>query len=54
MYKLRKNKIEDKQIGFIAVSITGEIGAYALREGFTYTYRLGDGVDVIKSADFLI
>ncbi len=54
MYKLRRNKIEDKQIGFIAVNIAGEIGAYALREGFTYAYRAGDGVDVIKPAEFLI
>ncbi len=54
MYKLRKNKIDDKQIGFIAVNIAGETGAFALREGFTYAYRLGDGVDVIKSAEYLI
>ena len=54
MHKLRKNNLNDMQIGFIAVNKSGEIGAFALREGFTYTYRLGDGIDVIKSADFLM
>ncbi len=54
MYKLRKNNLNDMQIGFIAVNKSGEIGAFALNEGFTYTYRLGDGIDVIKSADFLL
>lgn len=54
MYKLRKSNLGDMQIGFIAVNKAGEIGAFALREGFTYTYRLSDGLDIIKSADFLI
>lgn len=54
MYKLRRKNIEDKQIGFIAINIAGEMGAYALREGFTYAYRSGDGIDVVKSAEFLI
>ena len=54
MYNLRKDKIADKQIGFIAVNIAGEIGAFALRDGFTYAYRVGDGADVVKTAEFLI
>ena len=54
MYKLRKNNLNEMQIGFIAVNKAGEIGAFALRDGFTYTYRLGDGIDVIKSAEFLL
>lgn len=54
MYKIRKNNLNEMQIGFIAVNKAGEIGAFALRDGFTYTYRLNDGIDVIKSAEFLI
>ena len=54
MHKLRKNHLNDMQIGFIAVNKSGEIGAFALNEGFTYAYRIGDGIDVIKSADFLL
>ncbi len=54
MYKLRKDKIADMQIGFLAVNKKGEIGAFALRKGFTYTYKLPDGVDVIKEADCLL
>jgi N4-(beta-N-acetylglucosaminyl)-L-asparaginase len=54
MYKLRKNNLNGMQIGFIAVNKSGEIGAFALNEGFTYAYRIGDGIDVIKSAEFLL
>ncbi|MBL7925219.1 MAG: N(4)-(beta-N-acetylglucosaminyl)-L-asparaginase [Bacteroidia bacterium] len=54
MYKLRKGSIEDKQIGFIAVNIAGETGAYSLKEGFTYACRFSDGLDVVRSADYLI
>jgi N4-(beta-N-acetylglucosaminyl)-L-asparaginase len=54
MANLRKGKLEDKQIGFIAVNKAGEIGAFALRDGFTYAYKLADGVDVVKSSPFLL
>lgn len=54
MYKLRKNNLNDMQIGFIAVNKSGEIGAFALREGFNYCYRIGEGVDVVKDAEFLL
>jgi len=54
MYKLRKNKIDNMQIGFIAVNIAGEIGAYALRDGFNFTYRRGDGKDVFENSEFLL
>lgn len=54
MYNLRKGKIEDKQIGFIAVNKAGEIGAFALKEGFSYAFREGEGKDVVRNADFLL
>lgn len=54
MYRLRKDKIKDMQIGFIAVSKEGEIGAFALRDGFNFAYRQGEGKDVVLNAEFLI
>lgn len=54
MYKLRKGQIEDKQIGFIAINKAGEIGAFALREGFNYGMRSGEGKDIVRDAEFLI
>ena len=54
MYKLRKDQLGDKQIGFIAVSKSGEIGAFALRQGFNYALRSEDGKDVVRDADFLM
>jgi N4-(beta-N-acetylglucosaminyl)-L-asparaginase len=54
MLKLRKDNIRDLQIGFLAVNKAGEIGAYSLRPGFTYAYRLPDGKDVMKEAKSLL
>ncbi len=54
VYKLRKEKMAGKQIGFIAVNLKGEIGAFSLLEGFTYTYRSGTGEDIVKTAPHLI
>jgi len=54
MYKLRKSQIADKQIGFLAVNIAGEIGAFSLRSGFTYAYRSVNDTDVVKEASFLL
>lgn len=54
MLDLRRGKIEDKQIGFIAVNKQGELGAFALRQGFNYAIRGADGKDVVRDADHLI
>ena len=54
LYKLRKEKVAEKQIGFIAVNKEGETGAFALRQGFTYACRTGFADDVVKDAPFLI
>lgn len=54
MYKLRKGKIEDLQIGFLAVNKAGEFGAYSLRKGFTYAYKNPDGTDSVKEATFML
>jgi N4-(beta-N-acetylglucosaminyl)-L-asparaginase len=54
LLKLRKDNIKDLQIGFLAVNKAGEIGAFSLRPGFTYAYRLTDGKDVVKEAKSLL
>jgi len=54
LLKLRKDNIKDLQIGFLAVNKAGEIGAYSLRPGFTYAYRLQDGKDAVKEARSLL
>ena len=54
LLKLRKDNIKDLQIGFLAVNKAGEIGAFSLRPGFTYAYRMPDGKDVVKEAECLL
>jgi N4-(beta-N-acetylglucosaminyl)-L-asparaginase len=34
-----KSKIENLQVGFLALNNKGEYGAYCLRNGFTYAVR---------------
>jgi hypothetical protein len=36
------------------VNKAGDIGAYSLRPGFSYTYKLADGVDVVKEAEAML
>jgi len=49
-----KNKnYKDFQVGFLAVNKSGEIGAYALQPGFTYSLYKNGTNQVIKSASLL-
>jgi N4-(beta-N-acetylglucosaminyl)-L-asparaginase len=52
--RLRGDDLREKQVGFIAVSRKGEVGAFALREGFTYALRRQNGEDQILSAAHLL
>lgn len=54
LYKLRKEKVMEKQIGFIAVNKDGETGAFALKEGFSYALRKGTARDIVLDAPHLI
>lgn len=54
LYKWRKGKVEDKQIGFIAVNKAGETGAFALKPGFNYALRQEDGKDQVLDSAFLL
>lgn len=54
LYNLRRSELGDKQVGFLAVNRKGEIGAFALREGFTYAFRKENGEDQILTAAHLL
>jgi len=43
----------DTQIGFIAVNLHGETGAYALRPGFSYAVRTQDRDELIRVPSLL-
>jgi len=47
--ELRKEKIKDMQVGFIAINKIGEYGAYCLRSGFQYAVRNLKGSRLIDS-----
>lgn len=54
IYKLRGDQLGENQVGFLAVSRKGEIGAFALREGFTYALRRSNGEDQVLKAEHLL
>jgi isoaspartyl peptidase/L-asparaginase-like protein (Ntn-hydrolase superfamily) len=52
-FVLRGKDWSNTQIGFIAINLQGEIGAYSLRPGFTYAVKTGKVAEVRK-AGFLL
>ncbi len=46
--KLRGDAIKGTQVGFLALSPQGEVGAFCLLPGFTYAVTDGAGVTVVK------
>ena len=52
-FVLRGKDWSNTQIGFIAINPQGDIGAYALRPGFTYAVKSADVAEVRK-AGFLL
>lgn len=57
VYKLNllssKNRDHIFQVGFIALNIKGEYGAYSVREGFQYAVY-GDDKNILSDSDFFI
>ena len=49
--KLRGDKLNDKQIGFIAINKKGEHGAYCLRPGFTYAVYSAQHNNTVQKGD---
>lgn len=52
-FVLRGKDWSNTQIGFIAINLQGDIGAYALRPGFTYAVKTGDVAEVRKASYLL-
>jgi len=52
-FVLRGKDWSNTQIGFIAINPQGDIGAYALRPGFTYAVKTGDVAEVRKASYLL-
>jgi N4-(beta-N-acetylglucosaminyl)-L-asparaginase len=46
--RLRGDAIKGTQVGFLALSPTGEVGAFCLLPGFTYAVTDGAGVTVVR------
>ncbi len=44
-----EHKAKDMQVGFIALSNKGEIGAYAIQKGFNYAVHSANGIQVLDS-----
>lgn len=43
MFRLRKDKAKDLQVGFIAINKKGQFGAYAIQKGFNYAVQTNEG-----------
>jgi N4-(beta-N-acetylglucosaminyl)-L-asparaginase len=52
-FVLRGKDWSNTQIGFIAINPQGDIGAYALRPGFTYAVKTGNVAEVRKASYLL-
>lgn len=51
--KIKKDKVKDLQVGFLALNKKGEFGACAIQKGFTYCVTTNEGTKVYDSM-FLI
>lgn len=51
--KIKKQKVKDIQVGFIALKPSGEFGAFSLQEGFSYAVHTNERAELIK-APFLL
>jgi len=47
--KIKKEKAKDIQVAFIAINKKGEVGAYALQQGFSYAVKSNQAEQLIKS-----
>lgn len=53
MIRLKKGKIADLQVGFIAVNKKGEFGAYAIQKGFSYAVQTNAGSKVYQAKNMI-
>lgn len=50
--RIKKEKAKDIQVAFIAVNKKGEVGAYALHPGFSYSVKSATREELVKSKSF--
>lgn len=53
LVKLRKDALRGKQVGFLALSAAGEVGAFALMPGFTFAVTDTSGQTRVQAAEHL-
>jgi N4-(beta-N-acetylglucosaminyl)-L-asparaginase len=53
LVKLRKDALRGKQVGFLALSAAGEVGAFALMPGFTFAVTDSSGQTRVQAAQHL-
>jgi len=53
IYKRKKDNIKNIQVGFIAINLEGEVGAFGIHKGFTYAVKT-DTIDEIYQGKFLM
>ena len=51
VYKNRKVKTDDFQVGFLALNKNGEYGAYAVQKGFQYAVYSNDEKNILKDSE---
>lgn len=51
--RLRKDALRGKQVGFLALSAAGEVGAFALMPGFTFAVTDSNGQTQVRAAPYL-
>jgi N4-(beta-N-acetylglucosaminyl)-L-asparaginase len=49
----KKYPTDDMQVGYIALSKTGEFGAFSLRKGFNFTIGTADGIKIIEAENLI-
>lgn len=51
--RLRKDKLADIQVAFLALNKKGEVGAFAIHKGFSYSLRTGKDKKLVQSKSLL-
>ena len=52
--KIKKEKVKDIQVAFIALNKKGEVGAFAIQEGFSYAVKSNDIEQLIDAKSWYL
>jgi N4-(beta-N-acetylglucosaminyl)-L-asparaginase len=50
--KIKKEKVKEIQVAFLAVNKKGEVGAYSIHKGFNYALRNGEGEKLVNATSW--